>query len=120
MYTKEEQKLIEKIERILPKLAEGRPCSVCTSFWKNVPATQVVKILSNTHPDVEYMLPNLIPVCDKCAEFMPQDLDNFVQFKAVRHRQAKGSFNGRCIARGITKLQGLKNIYKELKEQVLL
>lgn len=115
-----EQALIDKIERLLPQLAIGRPCACCSAHWLNIPAVTVIKHITNTYPDVVYMLENLTPVCAACAAKDHFDFWHLDAFRAVRKKQSSGSFAGRCIARGKTQKQALQEIYLSLKKEVLL
>jgi hypothetical protein len=118
-----EQKMMDRCEKLYPKLSYGRCCLACLGAYKITPSEHIHHVIGRANPITRYYLPNLIPLCAKHHQMIHDGkMTEPITDLQREHLQqlANKSLKGICIARGITKAEYFEEQYKQIKEQVLI
>lgn len=118
-----EERMIDRCEKLYPKLRYGRCCLACLAAWRVRPADVIHHYIRRANPITRYLLPNLIPLCNECHQKihdgkLTEPISE--QQKDYLQTLANKSLKGICIAKGITKEEYFREQYERMKEQVLL
>lgn len=117
------QKMIDRCEKLYPKLRNGRPCIPCLVAWRVREADHIHHIIRRGNMLTRFELTNLMPVCAEChnkihAGKLTEPISE--QQKEYLTRLSNKNLKGLCIARGITTEDYFREQYERMKEQILL
>lgn len=116
------QQMMDRCERLYPKLRYGRCCLACLAAWRVRPADVIHHYIRRANPITRYYLPNLIPLCQECHQKihdgkLTEPISE--QQKEYLTRLANKSLKAICIAKGITEDEYFREQYERMKEQIL-
>lgn len=117
-----EEKIIEKGDRLYPKLCYGRCCIPCLIKYRVRPAENMHHIIRRANPITRFELLNLLPVCAEChAKIHAGKLHEPISEEHMNWliQLSNKSLKGICIARGITREEYFEQQLKKIKEQIL-